>query len=67
VPLPVPAPVVLLVPLLPVAPVVPLVPLLPVAPSVLPRLHPPSINMSATAESATRVPVEDVFIIHPFL
>jgi hypothetical protein len=58
--LPVPAPV------LPVVPVVPLVPVLPVAPSVPPRLHPPSINMSATAESATRTPVEDVFMIHPF-
>ena len=51
-----------------VAPLVPLVPLVPLAPPAPPdRLHPPSISISATAESATRTDVEDVFMVHPFL
>jgi hypothetical protein len=50
-----------------VAPVLPLVPLLPAAPSAAGLLQPPSISISATAESATRTLVEDVFIMHPFL
>ncbi len=55
------------------APVVPLVPLAPLPvpaappPSDPPRLQPPSISINATAESATRTLVDEVFIIHPFL
>jgi hypothetical protein len=43
------------------------VPLLPAAPSAAGLLQPPSISISATAESATRTLVEDVFMMHPFL
>jgi len=51
----------------PVVPVLPVAPLLPAAPSAPGLLQPPSISISATAESATRTLVEDVFIMHPFL
>lgn len=75
---PVPLPVVPLavppedVPLVPApAPVVPLWLLVPLAAGVPldppPRLQPPSTKTNATAESATRTPFEDVFIILPFL
>lgn len=51
------------------APVVPLVPLAPLPPaaSVPALLHPPNTKIKATAESAARALVEDVFIINPFL
>jgi hypothetical protein len=50
------------------APVVPLAPLVPLPPaaSVPALLHPPNTKIKATADSATRALVEDVFIIDPF-